>query len=116
MIVSCRERKIAATCAIAGSVLLFIGTSLHPLGANPNDAGAAFAEYAADQLWRTSHLAQLAGVGLIMVALLSLAEQLKAGDSAGWARIAGGGTIASLTLAGALQAVDGIALKATVDA
>jgi hypothetical protein len=42
--------RLGATCAIAGSVLLFIGTYLHPMEADPNQAIAAFAEYAADRL------------------------------------------------------------------
>jgi hypothetical protein len=64
------ESRIGATCAMAGSVLLFVGTSLHPLEANPNEAMAAFAEYAADHLWVASHLMQLAGVALMEAALL----------------------------------------------
>lgn len=46
--------RIGATCAIAGSLLLLIGTYLHPLGADPNEPVAAFTEYAADQLWVAS--------------------------------------------------------------
>ncbi len=110
------ESKLAATCAIAGSVLLFIGTYLHPLKADPNEAVAALAEYAADRLWVASHLTQLAGVVLMVVALLFLAQQLEAASGTGWARIAAGGAIASLAVTTALQAVDGIALKVMVDA
>jgi hypothetical protein len=110
------ESRIGATCAMAGSVLLFVGTSLHPLEANPNEAMAAFAEYAADHLWVTSHLMQLAGVALMEAALLCLALQLEAASGTGWARLAAGGAIASLAVATVLQAVDGVALKAMVDA
>ena len=60
------ESKVAATCALAGSVVLFIGTYLHPLAADPNEAVAAFSEYAADRLWVASHLTQLAGVVLLV--------------------------------------------------
>ena len=108
--------RTAATCAIGGSVVLFIGTYLHPMGADPNDALAAFTEYAADHLWVASHLTQLAGVALIVTALLLLARQLEAGRAGAWARIAAGGAIAALAVAAALQAVDGIALKAMVNA
>src|SRR5207245_31590 len=69
------ERRTGAACAIAGSVLLLLGTALHPMGADPNDAVAAFTEYAADRLWVASHLMQLAGVVLMVGALLFLAEQ-----------------------------------------
>jgi hypothetical protein len=110
------ESRIGATCAIVGSVLLFAGTYLHPLKADPNEAIAAFTEYAADQLWVASHLMQLAGVALLVAALLFLAQQLESVSSTGWSRIAAGGAIASLAVTTALQAVDVIALKVMVDA
>src|ERR1700687_704840 len=83
-----RESRIGATCAIVGSVLLFIGTYLHPMGADPNDAVAAFTEYAADRLWVASHLTQLAGVALMVVALLFLTQQLEATRGTARGRIA----------------------------
>jgi hypothetical protein len=110
-----RESRIGATCAIVGSILLLIGTYLHPLQADPNEAVAAFTEYAADHLWVASHLTQFAGVTLMVAALLLLAHQLESGRSTGWSRIAAGGAIASLAMTTALQAVDGIALKVMVD-
>jgi hypothetical protein len=108
--------RIGGTCAIAGSLLLLLGTYLHPMPADPNDAVAAFTEYAADRLWVASHLTQLAGVTLMVAALLFLAQKLESGSGTVWSRIAGGGAIACLAVATALQAVDGIALKAMVDA
>ena len=110
------ESRIGAACAIVGSVLLFAGTDLHPKTADPNDAVAAFTEYAADHLWIASHLMQLAGVALMVAALLFLARQLESTSRSGWSRIAAGGAIASLAVTAALQAVDGIALKMMVDA
>lgn len=109
------ESRIGAACAIAGSVLLFVGTYLHPMKADPDDVVAAFTEYAADRLWIASHLTQLAGVTLTVAALLFLAQQLETANGRGWSRLAAGGAIASLAVATALQAVDGIALKAVVD-
>jgi hypothetical protein len=111
-----RESKIGATCAIAGSVLLFVGTYLHPMKADPNDAVASFTEYAAEQLRIASHLMQLAGVTLMVAALLVLSQQLESVRGRGWSRIAAGGAITSLAVTAALQAVDGIALKVMVDA
>ncbi len=107
--------RVGATCAIAGAALLFIGTYLHPMGADPNDSAAAFAEYAADRLWVTSHLLQLAGMAAMVAALLFLTQQLEAGKRSSLVRIATAGAIVSLALAAALQAVDGIALKSMVD-
>src|SRR5262245_9266006 len=111
-----RENRMRAICATAGSVLLFVGTYLHPRKADPNEAVAAFTEYAADHWWVASHLIQLAGVALMVAALLFLARQLESVRGTGWSRIAAGGAIASLAVAAALQAVDGVALKAMVDA
>jgi len=84
--------------------------------ADPNDPVAAFTEYAADRLWIASHLTQLVGVALIVAALLLLARQLELRSGTSWPRIAAGGAVASLAVAAALQAVDGIALKVMVDA
>ena len=107
--------RVGATCAIAGAALLFTGAYLHPMGADPNDPVVAFAEYAADRLWVASHLMELAGVAAMVAALLFLAEHLETRTSS-VTRIATAGAIASLALAAALQAVDGIALKNMVDA
>ena len=107
---------VGTACAIAGVGLLFVGTYLHPMEADPNDLAAAFAEYAADHLWVASHLMQLAGVVSMVVALLLLAEQLESRTGSSVARIAAAGAVVSLALAAALQAVDGIALKTMVDA
>ena len=111
---SSRSYKFGAISAVLGAVLLFAGTSLHPMQEDPNDPVAAFSEYAADRYWVASHLTQLAGVALIVGALLVLANELESGGRL--PRIASGGAIASLTLTAVLQAVDGIALKVMVDA
>ena len=50
--------RIGAVGTIAGAMLLVVATSLHPLEADPNDPEAAFAEYAADDLWVATHLGQ----------------------------------------------------------
>ena len=110
------ETGVGAGCAVAGTIVLFVGTYLHPLGADPNDAVAAFAEYAADRPWIASHLTQLAGIALITTALLCLTRALEAGNGAAWARLGAAAATASVAVAAALQAVDGIALKHTVDA
>lgn len=102
--------------AILGAVLLFVGTALHPMDADPNVPLAAFAEYAADRHWIASHLLQLAGVALMVAALVLLSRALADGPAAAWAALGQAGAIASLGVAAALQAVDGIALKAMVDA
>ncbi len=108
--------RLGATCAVGGCLLLLVATFLHPMDADPRESIAAFTEYAADQLWVASHLAQLAGVALMVVALLILTNEMETGSGSAWPRIGAAGAIASLAVAAALQAVDGIALKAMVDA
>ena len=110
------ESRIGAACAVAGSALLLVGTYLHPMEADPNDAVAAFTEYAADHLWIAAILIHLTGMALIVVALLFLAHQFELASGMLWTRISEGGATVSLALATVLQTVDGIALKHTVDA
>ena len=102
--------------AILGPILLLLGTWLHPMEANPNAPLAAFAEYAADRHWMFSHLIQLLGVVLIVAALVLLSARMKDGPAAAWAVLGRTGATASLAIAAALQAVDGVALKVMVDA
>jgi hypothetical protein len=108
------EDRTGAACAFIGCVLLGIGTSMHPMHADPNNAAAAFAEYAAAQNWIIGHLLQFAGVALLLGFMLVLSRQLRA--SSGLRQLGTGGAIASLAVAAVLQAVDGIALKVMVDA
>jgi hypothetical protein len=41
--------KVDGIGAILGVIVLLVATMLHPLGAHPGDAPAAFAEYALDR-------------------------------------------------------------------
>src|SRR5690348_3654202 len=85
------------------------------MSADPNDAPAAFAEYAASTTWVATHLGQFLGVAMLGVALVGIAAVMEAGAAAAWARVGVAGTAASIATAAALQAVDGVALKAAVD-
>lgn len=109
------NHRIVAIAAIAGALLLFVGTLLHPMHEDPNNSLAAFGEYAENGTWVASHLTQFAGILLMMLALVLLSRLLAGGPGAGWAIMGAAGATASLAVAGALQAVDGIALKAMVD-
>lgn len=108
------QSYMVAALAALGAILLIAGTMLHPSGADPAQAEAAFAEYAADPFWVTSHLTQLAGVALMLVSQVVLAEWR--GSAGALARLALMGAAASLAVAGCLQAVDGVALKPMADA
>jgi hypothetical protein len=108
-------RKVGSVAAIAGALLLFIGTWMHPMNADPKVPLAAFTEYAADHHWVASHLMQLFGVLLMSAALVLLSRRLSDGPAAEWAALVTVGAITSLAAAAALQAVDGVALKVMVD-
>lgn len=110
------QSKIGAMSAMSGAILLSVGTYLHPLQADPKDAPAAFAEYAADHLWVAGHLIQLLGVVLIVGALVLLSRRIANGPAADWAHLGMTGAVGSLAAASVLQAVDGVALKVLVDA
>ena len=101
--------------AILGAGLLLIGTYLHPMSADPNVPAAAFTEYAADPHWVASHLLQLFGAILLIAALVLFSRRLENGSAVAWTTIIRAGAGASLAMAAALQAVDGIALKVMVD-
>jgi uncharacterized membrane protein (DUF2068 family) len=111
-----RGDRLISIAAIGGAILLFAGTWLHPMQADPNVPLAAFTEYAADPHWVASHLMQLAGIALMVSALVLLSRAMMGGPADAIAFLAAAGAIASLAVAAALQAVDGIALKSMVNA
>ncbi len=108
--------KTGAASAFAGAALLLVGTLLHPSHAHPNDTVAAFTEYAADQAWVASHLTQLLGVVLLFTALSLFGRRFTTEIGATFVHIGSVFASASIAMAAALQAVDGIALKAMVNA
>jgi hypothetical protein len=107
--------RVGGVAAIIGPIVLMVATVLHPSDAHPGNAPAAFAEYARDRYWVATHLGQLLGVILIAAGLVALSWKLRAGRAGAWALLAAVAAVASVSLAGALQAVDGIALKFMVD-
>ncbi|HZC46050.1 MAG TPA: hypothetical protein VE243_06205 [Candidatus Acidoferrum sp.] len=107
--------RAGAIAAVAGGVILFVGTALHPMNADPNVPLAAFQEYAASYHWVAIHMMQLFGVVLIAASLVLLARKLADGPAAQWAALGAAGAIASVAISAALQAVDGVALKFMVD-
>jgi hypothetical protein len=108
--------RIGPLGAISGALLLFIGTWMHPMNADPNVPIAAFTEYAAAHYWVASHLTQVFGVLSMSAALILLLRRLFDGAGADWAALSTAGVVAGLAAAAALQAVDGVALKLMVDA
>ncbi len=111
-----RTNRLAAIAAIGGAALLAVGTWLHPMSADPNAPLVAFTEYAADQHWVASHLMQLAGVALMVAALALFSRMMATGPADVAGSLGKVFAVASLAVASALQAVDGVALRAMVNA
>jgi hypothetical protein len=111
-----RRNRSLPIAAIGGAILLFVGTWLHPMQSDPNVPLAAFTEYAADRHWTASHLMQLSGVALMVTALVLLSRIMAGGTAETAALLGSCGAIASLAVAAVLQAIDGVALKAMVNA
>ncbi|MFE5838413.1 DUF4386 family protein [Arthrobacter sp. NPDC056493] len=111
-------RRLAAVLLVTGVVVSFAAGALHPEGANANDHAASFAEYARSDLWIGVHLGQFVGMAVLIGGLLVLGTVAGGvpGRSAWAARFGKWAAVASLALYGALQAVDGVALKHSVDA
>ena len=107
--------RIGTIANFIGVVLLIAATLLHPLDSDPADAPAAFAEYAADPHYVWTHLGQFAGFSGLSIGLVAFAGTFETGRAAAWAQIGAAGAVASIAVAAALQAVDGVALKAMVD-
>ena len=107
--------RIGATCAITGSILLFVGTYLHPMKADPNEAVAVFTEYAADQLWAKS-LDATSGIHFDGGRAFVPCSTAGVGERHGLVTDRGRRSDRQSAVTPALQAVDGIALKAMVDA
>lgn len=107
--------KMSTITGIAGAVILFIGTLLHPLEADPHDPQAAFIEYASHHPWVVVHLIQLLGIALIIFSLVLLSKIMARGKTETSAQLGTVGATTSLAIAIALQAVDGVTLKVMVD-
>jgi hypothetical protein len=88
---------------------------LHPMGADPGDALAAFTEYAADTHWVASHLTQFLGVALMFLGLIAIRDVIRHEPAAWIARLSVFFGISAMAVTAVLQAVDGVALKVMVD-
>ncbi len=108
--------RFGAVSAIVGAIILLVGSTLHPLGADPGDPVAAFTEYAADDHWVFSHLGQFFGVAMMFVGLVALSDTLDGGRRVWLSRLGIYVGVAALAATAVLQAVDGVALKFMVDA
>jgi hypothetical protein len=106
--------RLPATLLLGGQLLYIAVTVLHT-GGEANDHHDVFAEYASSGSWTVVHLGQFAGMALLVAGLLALFSALD-GPARVAARFGAAAATATLALYGALQAVDGVALKQAVAA
>ncbi|MEQ8859014.1 MAG: hypothetical protein RIC56_10220 [Pseudomonadales bacterium] len=109
--------RLSAALLLVGQILYIVVTQLHT-GGDANSHPAVFAAYAASPIWKAVHLGQFGAMAILSAGLLALFLALDTQSATGrWARSFGAAlAVAALALYGALQAVDGIALKQAVDA
>lgn len=85
-------------------------------GGHANDHPAVFAGYASSAPWTLVHLGQFFGMLLVVTGLVALYAALNPQSRRPIGQLGVGLSVVSLALYGALQAVDGVALKHAVDA
>lgn len=109
--------RTSAWLLLAGQ-LLYIGVTQLHVGGDGNNHPVIFAAYAANDMWTAVHLGQFAAMAMILSGLLGVFATLdrRAGGATFLCRAGAAMTAAALALYGALQAVDGVALKQAVDA
>jgi hypothetical protein len=110
--------RFGAVGAVVGIGLEVAMEALHPSGADPNDSSAAFAEYAGSGSWTYVHIGQFLGTVLIVIALIAISRPLARQPGAAGA-LADIGAVTAVLVAAVFavqMAVDGVALKAAVDA
>jgi hypothetical protein len=100
--------RLGSVAALVGAVVFFVSGLFHPSKSDPNVPVAAFAEYVTSSHWVGIHLAQFAGVALIVLALVALEATFESGRAAAWARIGLAGAVASMAIYAANQGVDGV--------
>jgi hypothetical protein len=107
--------RLPAGLLIAGQ-LLYIGVTQLHAGGDANDHRHIFEHYAENGLWGPVHVGQFLAVALLVAGLLALRHALagRAPQADGLLRFGAGTATVALALYGALQAVDGVALKQAV--
>lgn len=109
--------RVSATLLLTGQILFILITQLHADGP-ANDHLVVFAEYARSNTWKAVHVGQFLAMSILLAGLIALFFALTArGTTVSWAaRFGAAFAVAAFALYGALQAVDGVALKQAVDA
>ncbi|GAA1791920.1 hypothetical protein GCM10009712_43760 [Pseudarthrobacter sulfonivorans] len=113
-----RRWRLAAWLLVAGVVVSLAAGLFHAESNDANDHVASFSAYAASGIWTFVHLCQFVGMALLTGGLFVLLPALivRPGLLAVTARFGALSAAIALALYGALQAVDGVALKHAADA
>ncbi len=109
--------RLPAFAMLAGQTLYIVITQLHA-GGEANDHHHIFQTYADNGIWTAVHVGQFIGIAAILagMAAVFLTLEARTGTMKAIAALGVGLSVAALALYGALQAVDGVALKQTVNA
>jgi hypothetical protein len=113
-----RYYSVGAASGVLGVVFLMLGTALHPVPADGNDAAVAFGVYAevSRSVWLAAHLLPLVGItGMVLAMVLLSRAVATTGTGRLWARLTEVTGAVAIAVTAVLQAVDGVALKAIVD-
>jgi len=112
-----RFLRVGALAAVLGFIVQFIASAEHPGHVPPNQSAAVFQEYAASDIWTIVHLGQFLGALLVALAFIFIGHSLPRSGAAGALALIGRTAAALWAAVFAVQmAVDGVALKATIDA
>jgi hypothetical protein len=108
---------LSAWLLLVGQLLYIVVTQLHA-GGDANHHHSIFTEYAHSGIWTAVHVGQFLGMAILIAGLLTLSFALDGQDKAAkWlGQLGAASAVATLALYGALQAVDGVALKQAVSA
>lgn len=109
--------RLSAWLLLVGQILYVVVTLFHA-GGDANNHPVIFARYAASGTWTIVHVAQFACTAILLAGLLALFFGLDPQtETAKWTgRFGAALTVAAFAIYGAVLAVDGVALKQTVDA
>lgn len=109
--------RLSAWLLLMGQILYIVVTQFHA-GGDANDHHAIFATYAGNGIWTAVHFGQFASMAVLLAGLLilSFALDFQAGTARWLGRCGAAAAAATLALYGALQAIDGVALKQAVNA
>jgi rhodanese-related sulfurtransferase len=115
-----RERGpiwLAGLLLVGGELLGLIVGAFHAGGAKPNNHAAAFKQYAESDAWTAVHIGLFVSALIIVAGLVVLARALGHNERGrNLAVLIAVGAAVSAAAAGLVLAIDGVALKQTVDA